>query len=120
VCWGYGQSNTANILFAVELDSRGQPDGVRAFSLHPGGIPGTGLEKHVPVADVIAAGVMDKEGIPRIDPAKDVKSIPIGAATQTWCATSPQLNGVAGATTAWRPTPSITKRPSAFGSAASR
>ncbi len=93
---GYGQSNTANILFAVELDARGQVDGVRAVSLHPGGIPGTGLEKHVPAADLIAAGVIDKDGIPQIDPAKDIKSIPMGAATHVWCATSPQLNGMGG------------------------
>lgn len=93
---GYGQSKTANILFALELDVRGEADGVRAFSLHPGGIPGTGLEKHVPVADLIAAGVMNTQGVPQIDPAKDVKSIPMGAATQVWCATSPQLNGMGG------------------------
>lgn len=93
---GYGQSKTANVLFAVELDARGQADGVRAFSLHPGGIPGTGLEKHVPVADLIAAGVIDENGTPQIDPAKDIKSIPMGAATHVWCATSPQLEGKGG------------------------
>lgn len=93
---GYGQSKTANILFAVELDARGQADGVRAFSMHPGGIPGTGLEKNVPVAELIAAGVIDENGIPQIDPAKDVKSIPMGAATQVWCATSRQLHGMGG------------------------
>ncbi|RWR05562.1 oxidoreductase [Paenirhodobacter populi] len=93
---GYGQSKTANILFAVELDARGQKDGVRAFSLHPGGIPGTGLERHVPVADLIAAGVIDEQGVPQINPAKDIKSIPMGAATHVWCATSPQLAGLGG------------------------
>jgi NAD(P)-dependent dehydrogenase (short-subunit alcohol dehydrogenase family) len=36
----YGQSKTANILFAVELDKRGQDAGVRAFSLHPAASPG--------------------------------------------------------------------------------
>ncbi|RYG57281.1 SDR family NAD(P)-dependent oxidoreductase, partial [bacterium] len=44
---GYGQSKTANILFAVELDRLGQSHGVRAFSLHPGSIVGTGLGKHI-------------------------------------------------------------------------
>ncbi len=34
----YGQSKSANALFAVALDARGIPDGVRAFSVHPGGI----------------------------------------------------------------------------------
>lgn len=93
---GYGQSKTANILFAVELDRRGRDDGVRAFSLHPGGIPGTGLEKHVPAADLVAAGVTDSEGVPQIDPTRDVKSIPMGAATQVWCATSPRLDDMGG------------------------
>ncbi|PXW28706.1 SDR family NAD(P)-dependent oxidoreductase [Paraburkholderia caballeronis] len=93
---GYGQSKTANILFASELDARGQADGVRAFSLHPGGIPGTGLERHVPVRDLIDAGVIDENGAPLIDPARDIKSIPMGAATQVWCATSPQLDGMGG------------------------
>jgi NAD(P)-dependent dehydrogenase (short-subunit alcohol dehydrogenase family) len=43
----YGQSKTANILFALALDERGKAEGVRAFSLHPGSIVGTGLEKHL-------------------------------------------------------------------------
>ncbi|HJZ96368.1 MAG TPA: hypothetical protein VKE70_07660, partial [Candidatus Solibacter sp.] len=34
----YGQSKTANALFAVAMDSIGQRRGVRAFSVHPGGI----------------------------------------------------------------------------------
>ncbi len=32
----YGQSKTANVLFAVALDARGEAHGVRAFSVHPG------------------------------------------------------------------------------------
>lgn len=39
----YAQSKAADILFAVELDKRGQKDGVRAFAVHPGLVPGTGL-----------------------------------------------------------------------------
>ena len=34
----YGQSKSANSLFAVELDKRGQKHGIRAFAVHPGGI----------------------------------------------------------------------------------
>src|SRR3984893_18557750 len=34
----YGQSKSANSLFAVELDKRGQEYGIRAFAVHPGGI----------------------------------------------------------------------------------
>jgi len=32
----YGQSKSANSLFAVELDKRGQEHGIRAFAAHPG------------------------------------------------------------------------------------
>ena len=32
----YGQSKSANSLFAVELDKRGQEHGIRAFAVHPG------------------------------------------------------------------------------------
>ena len=34
----YGQSKTATSLFAVELDSRAQEYGVRAFAVHPGAV----------------------------------------------------------------------------------
>jgi NAD(P)-dependent dehydrogenase (short-subunit alcohol dehydrogenase family) len=34
----YGQSKSANSLFAVELDKRGKEHGIRAFAVHPGGI----------------------------------------------------------------------------------
>ena len=34
----YGQSKSANSLFAVELDKRGQEHGIRGFAVHPGGI----------------------------------------------------------------------------------
>lgn len=91
----YGQSKTANILFAVELDKRGQEHGVRAFSLHPGGIV-TGLAKHMSVESLKKAGNIDENGDPVIDPARDMKSIPQGAATHVWCAVSPLLNGKGG------------------------
>ncbi|MBM7569066.1 oxidoreductase [Paenibacillus sacheonensis] len=92
----YGQSKTANILFAVALDKRGQADGVRAFSLHPGSIVGTGLEKHLSEEELRAAGVIDEHGRPVLDPAKNLKTIGQGAATSIWCATSPQLNDMGG------------------------
>jgi NAD(P)-dependent dehydrogenase (short-subunit alcohol dehydrogenase family) len=92
----YGQSKTANILFALELDRRGEAHDVRAFSLHPGSIPGTGLERHVPRQELIAANIIDAEGRPVVDPSRDLKSLPMGAATQVWCAVSPQLAGKGG------------------------
>lgn len=93
---GYGQSKTANVLFAVELDRRGGPHGVRAFSLHPGGIPGTNLSTHIPSETLISAGLIDRDGKTLVHPERDVKSIEQGAATQVWCATSLQLVGKGG------------------------
>jgi len=93
---GYGQSKTANILFAVALDQREKTNGIRAFSLHPGAIVDTGLGKYVTREQLIAAGVLDEQGEPVRDPARQLKTIAQGAATQVWCATSPQLNGMGG------------------------
>jgi NAD(P)-dependent dehydrogenase (short-subunit alcohol dehydrogenase family) len=92
----YGQSKTANILFALALDERGKAEGVRAFSVHPGSILGTGLEKHVTNEELRAAGVIDENGKPILDPAKNLKTVEQGAATIVWCATSPQLDGMGG------------------------
>lgn len=92
----YGQSKTANSLFAVELDRRGRADDVRAFAVHPGTIIETGLAKHVPDEAVRAAGAVDEEGRPVRDPARQLKTVPQGAATSVWCATSPLLTGLGG------------------------
>ncbi|MEB2845694.1 SDR family NAD(P)-dependent oxidoreductase [Rhizobiales bacterium RZME27] len=92
----YGQSKTANILFAVELDRLAQTHGVRAFSLHPGGIVGTGLAKHMTEDMLRKAGAIDENGAPVVDLSRDLKSVPQGAATQIWCAVSPQLEGKGG------------------------
>ena len=93
---GYGQSKTANILFALRLDDLGGEDGIRAFALHPGGIIETGLARHLPVGALQTMGVQGTDGRRIIDPARDLKTIPHGAATQAWCATSQQLDGLGG------------------------
>jgi NAD(P)-dependent dehydrogenase (short-subunit alcohol dehydrogenase family) len=92
----YGQSKTANALFAVELDRRGRAEDVRAFSVHPGMIIDTGLAKHVSADMMRAAGAIDEHGQPVRDPARQLKTVPQGAATSVWCATSPQLDGLGG------------------------
>lgn len=93
----YGQSKTANILFAVELDRRGQSRGnVRAFSAHPGAILETGLAKHVAPETLRGAGAVDEHGQPVIDPIKGLKTVEQGASTIVWCATSPELDGIGG------------------------
>jgi NAD(P)-dependent dehydrogenase (short-subunit alcohol dehydrogenase family) len=93
---GYGQSKTANILFAVALDAREKARGIRAFAVHPGSIAGTGLEKHIPKQMLIEAGILDTDGNPIRDPARNLKTVEQGAATSVWCATSPQLDGMGG------------------------
>jgi len=92
----YGQSKTANILFAVALDRRGRDEGVRAFSLHPGSIVGTDLKRHLSDEELRKAGVIDERGEPILDVARNLKSPEQGASTSVWCATSPQLDGLGG------------------------
>ncbi len=92
---GYAQSKTANVLFSVELDRRESSNGVRAYALHPGSII-TNLGRHWSKAQMLAFGVIDEEGNPVIDPATQRKTVPQGAATQVWCATSPALADIGG------------------------
>jgi len=91
----YGQSKTANALFAVALDAVGQRDAIRAFSLHPGGVV-TDLIRYMTTEEVRAYGVLDEHGRPIIDPARNMKTPEQGAATSLWCATSRQLEGLGG------------------------
>ena len=88
----YGQAKTANVLFAVELDRLGQDAGVRAFALHPGGIM-TPLQRHLSQEEMRERGWIDENGTPI---NTNFKSPEQGAATQTWAATSPQLDGMGG------------------------
>jgi NAD(P)-dependent dehydrogenase (short-subunit alcohol dehydrogenase family) len=89
----YGQAKTANVLFAVHLDRLGRDAGVRAFSLHPGGIL-TPLQRHIPREEMIERGWIDEDG--NILNPEGFKTPPQGAATQVWAATSPQLDGLGG------------------------
>lgn len=86
----YGQSKTANALFAVELDRRAQSSGIRAFSVHPGSIL-TDLARNLTPAQIQAFGAYDESGGIRVDPLNDLKTIEQGAATALWCATSSLL-----------------------------
>ncbi len=88
----YGQSKTANVLFAVQLDALGKDSGVRAFALNPGGIL-TPLQRHLAKEEMVGYGWIDEDGNP-VNPG--FKSPEQGAATQVWAATSPQLDGLGG------------------------
>jgi NAD(P)-dependent dehydrogenase (short-subunit alcohol dehydrogenase family) len=82
----YGQSKTANILFAVGLAARGHA----AFAVHPGRIM-TELPRHLTEEDFaeMAAQGRTRTNIP-------VKTVEEGAATTVWAATSPELEGRSG------------------------
>lgn len=91
----YGQSKTANVLFAVALDARGRADGIRAFALHPGAIV-TDLARYMTQDDLRAFGVIDEEGRPVVDIARGFKNVAQGASTSVWTATSPLLDSMGG------------------------
>jgi NAD(P)-dependent dehydrogenase (short-subunit alcohol dehydrogenase family) len=92
----YGQSKTATNLFSLELDSLAKAFNVRAYSLHPGSIAGTELGREASLELFQQMGFLDADGnlLPEI--AASLKTIPQGAATTVWCATSPLLNNVGG------------------------
>jgi NAD(P)-dependent dehydrogenase (short-subunit alcohol dehydrogenase family) len=76
----YGQSKTANVLFAVEATARWAREGITANALMPGAIP-TNLQRHL--------GGMKTPPELRKTPEQ-------GAATTALVATSPLLDGVGG------------------------
>jgi NAD(P)-dependent dehydrogenase (short-subunit alcohol dehydrogenase family) len=93
----YGQSKSANALFAVALDKRGRSQNIRAFALHPGLIPDTDLDRDLKTAEKPVVAKRTETGQP-VSPDKDkiLKTVEQGAATTIWCATSEQLNGMGG------------------------
>jgi NAD(P)-dependent dehydrogenase (short-subunit alcohol dehydrogenase family) len=84
----YGQSKTANVLFAVAATKQWAGDGITANALMPGGIR-TNLQRYVPDEELArlraAAGVEEQWKTPEQ-----------GAATSVLVATSPLLDGVGG------------------------
>ncbi|MFB7494411.1 SDR family NAD(P)-dependent oxidoreductase [Streptomyces sp. NPDC056161] len=79
----YGQSKTANVLFAVEATRRWAADNITANALMPGAIY-TNLQRHT-----------GGRGSGRV-PAELIKTVEQGAATSVLLATSPLLDGVGG------------------------
>lgn len=92
----YGQSKTACNLFSLELDNRIKAYHIRAYSLHPGSIGGTELGREASVELFQKMGFLDAEGNMLPEVAARLKSIPQGAATTIWCATSPLLEHIGG------------------------
>lgn len=81
----YGQSKTANIYMANEIERRYGSSGLHAWSLHPGGID-TGLQIHVDFAELKA--------LP--DVQRSMKSVPQGASTTVLAAVDKELEGTGG------------------------
>jgi NAD(P)-dependent dehydrogenase (short-subunit alcohol dehydrogenase family) len=87
----YGQSKTANCLFAVGLTRRGMP----ANAVAPGAIQ-TSLMRHMPHEELAARGWLDSAGNRVNGPGQEWKTVEQGAATTIWAAVAPQLQGVGG------------------------
>jgi len=85
----YGQSKTANVLFAVEATRRFAGDGITANALMPGGIV-TNLQRYMDPA--VVAGWSRGEGTSGLG----LKTPQQGAATSVLLATSPDLAGIGG------------------------
>ncbi|MEC8566281.1 MAG: SDR family NAD(P)-dependent oxidoreductase, partial [Pseudomonadota bacterium] len=91
----YGQSKTAQALFAVGVNARLKDRGVEAFGVHPGGIF-TPLQRHLHNKEMAALGWTDETGKPSERAAALFKTPAQGATTSLWCATSPKLAGKGG------------------------
>ena len=88
----YGQSKTAQVLFAVEATRRWADDGITANAVMPGGI-WTKLQRHWDVGQLAAM----KASVPPTGPdGMGIKTPQQGAATSVLVATSPLLEGIGG------------------------
>lgn len=85
----YGQSKTANALFAVEATRRWAAEGILANAVHPGGIL-TDLSRHLSHEQALAIGIVHADG----SPAEGFKTPEQGAATSVLLAASPLVEGI--------------------------
>jgi NAD(P)-dependent dehydrogenase (short-subunit alcohol dehydrogenase family) len=114
----YARSKSANSLFAVELDRLAKVHGVRAFAVHPGLVPATGIGRFRRVKNAsstvkdpneTAEKMIDRLHLIELmnamlavrskaahDPMVRIKTVQQGAATSVWCATSGMLDGKGG------------------------
>jgi NAD(P)-dependent dehydrogenase (short-subunit alcohol dehydrogenase family) len=85
----YGQSKTANVLFAVEGSTRWADDGITINALMPGVIR-TNLQRHITDAE------LERMRAQSIGTTPEWKTTEQGAATSVLVATSPLLEGIGG------------------------
>ena len=86
----YGQSKSANVLFAVGAAQRWADDGIAVNALMPGNIASTALARHMGADDLANFGKTTALALP------PVKTIEQGAATSVLLAASPDVEGVTG------------------------
>jgi len=79
----YGRSKTANALFAVELDRRHKDRGLRATTVHPGGIQ-TELGRHMTAELVEKITAMARSAGQNTTKMMSSKTVEQGAATTVW------------------------------------
>lgn len=91
----YGQSKTANALFANALSRRLKNTGGLAFSVHPGGIF-TPLQRHLPKEEMVQLGWINEDGSPSELAKQGFKSPEQGCSTTLWAATSELLDNKSG------------------------
>lgn len=91
----YGQSKTANILFAVEAQRRWSTEGITANAVHPGAIIDTNLSRHMTSEerDRVWRALRERQAAAG---GPGIKSPEQGAATSVLVATSPLLEGIGG------------------------
>lgn len=86
----YGQSKTANSLFALGMNARLADSGGLAFAVHPGGIF-TPLQRHLPTEEMVMLGWIDENGEVAEAARPLFKTPSQGCTTTLWAATSPLL-----------------------------
>lgn len=109
----YAQSKVADALFAVELNKRAETDGVQAFAVHPGLVPGTGLGRYTTHNGAVRQAVsfvlngmhmthlvntqhVIHAKLQHQDEYDYFKTADQGAASTLWAATSPLLTNRGG------------------------
>ncbi|WP_178124068.1 SDR family NAD(P)-dependent oxidoreductase [Pseudomonas piscis] len=88
----YGQSKSANVLFAVGLDQHLAEEGIRALAVAPGVVAGTNLHNHLTDADFVP--LLERQ--PGLRQLTRRKSTEEGAASILWALLHPQLEGCGG------------------------
>jgi NAD(P)-dependent dehydrogenase (short-subunit alcohol dehydrogenase family) len=82
----YGQSKTANILFAMQLNQLYTSEGIQAFALNPGAIM-TNLQNVLSIEEQRAMGYFKEDGTL----ADYFKTVEQGASTNVYAALAPEL-----------------------------